>query len=132
MTKRNKAVLLAFFLLVLAGIAVFPSCSNQGSFTGSRVKNPDAYLLDIEKMNGTDLHTLELQEGDVLQIQFETKKGSLYMEIKAPDGTTIYRGNGKETTDFTVNIREGGIYTIVVEAKHAKGNIHIQLKGEST
>ena len=131
MTKRNKAVLLAFLLLVLAGIAVFPSCSNQGSFTGSRVKNPDAYLLDIEKMNGTDLHTLELREGDVLQIQFETEKGDLYMEIKAPDGTSLYRGNGKETTEFTVNIRESGVYTIVVEARRAKGTIHIQLEEET-
>ena len=43
-------------------------------------------------MNGTDLHTPELQEGDVLQIRFETVKGELYMEIKAPNGTTIYRG----------------------------------------
>lgn len=118
-------------LLVLSGITVFLFCSNQEGFTGSRVKNPDAYLLDIQKMNGTDLHTLELQEGDVLQIQFETEKGFLYMEIKAPDGTTIYRGNGKETTEFTVNIRESGVYTIVVEARHAKGVIHIQLEEET-
>ena len=96
MTKRNKAILIVLLLLVLAGIAVLPFCSNQGSFSGSRVKNPDAYLLDIEKMNGTDLHTLELSRGDVLQIQFETEKGELYMEIKAPDGTAVYRGNGKE------------------------------------
>ena len=118
-------------LLVLSGITVFLFCSNQEGFTGSRVKNPDAYLLDIEKMNGTDLHTLELHEGDVLQIQFETEKGFLYMEIKAPDGTTIYRGNGKEITEFTVNIRESGVYTIVVEARHAKGVIHIQLDEET-
>lgn len=130
MTKRNKAVLIVLSLLVLAGIAVFLSCSNQVGFTGSRVKNPDAYLLDIEKMNGTDLHTLELREGDVLQIQFETEKGSLYMEIKAPDGTTIYCGNGKENTDFAVNIRESGVYTIAVEARRAKGIIHIQLGKE--
>ena len=108
MTKRNKAVLIVLFLLILAGVAVFLFCYNQEGFTGSRVKNPDAYLLDIEKMNGTDLHTLEVREGDILQIQFETEKGDLYMEIKAPDGSTIYRGNGKETTDFTVNIRESG------------------------
>lgn len=50
------------------------------------------------------------------------------MEMKAPDGTTIYRGNGKETTDFTVNIPENGVYTVVVEARHAKGTIHVQLK----
>ena len=126
MTKRSKAVFIALPLLVLAGIAAFLSCSNREEFTGSRVKNPDAYLLDIERMNGTDLHTLELRQGDVLQIQFETKKGSMYAQIKA-DGTSLYRGNGKETTSFTVNIRETGVYTVVVEARHAKGTLHIHL-----
>ena len=89
-------------------------------------------MLDIEKMNGTDLHTMELHEGDVLQIEFETEKGSMYMEIKAPDGTSVYRGNGKETTDFTVNIRESGVYTVFVEARHSKGIIHVQLEEETT
>lgn len=130
MTKRNKALLIVLVLLLIAGVAIFLFCYNLEGFTGSRVKNPDAYLLDIEKMNGTDLHTLELSRGDVLQIQFETEKGELYMEIKAPDGTAVYRGNGKETTDFTVNIRESGVYTVVVEARHAKGTIHIQLEEE--
>ena len=130
MTKRNKTVLIALFLLILAGVAAFLFGYNQEGFTGSRVKNPDEYLLDIEKMNGTDLHTLELHEGDALQIEFETEKGELYMEIKAPDGTDVYRGNGKETTEFAVNIRESGIYTVVVEARHAKGTIHIQLEEE--
>lgn len=126
MTKGSKAVFIALPLLLLAGLAMVLPRYNQESFSGSRVKNPDAYLLDIKKMNGTDLHTLELQEGDVLQIQFETVKGELYMEIKTPDGTSLYRGNGREITDFTVNIRESGIYTIVVEARRAKGTIHIQ------
>ena len=129
MTKKGMAILTGLSLLLLAGITAFLFLHKQVSFTGSRVKNPDAYLLDIEKMNGTNLHTLELREGDILQIQFETEKGSLYMEIKAPDGATIYRGNGKETTDFTVNIRESGVYTVVVEARHAKGIIHVQLAG---
>ena len=126
MKRWSKAVFIALPLLILAGVAIFLFCYNQEGFTGSRVKNPDEYVLDIEKMNGTDLHTLELREGDVLDIQFETVKGSLYMEIKAPDGTAVYRGNGKETTDFTVNIRESGVYTIVVEARRAKGTIHIR------
>ena len=132
MTKMSKAVFIVLPLLLLAGSAVFLFCYNQEGFTGSRVKNPDAYLLDIEKMNGTDLHTMELSQGDVLQIRFETEKGSMYMEIKAPDGTAVYRGNGKETTDFTVNIRESGVYTVVVEARHAKGIIHVQLQEETT
>ena len=129
MTKSKRFILIGFPLLVIAGIVMFLTCFNQDGFTGSRVKNPDAYLLDIEKMNGPDLHTLELCEGDVLQIEFETKKGDLYMEINAPDGTTIYCGNGKETTDFTVNIRESGVYTIVVEGRRAKGTIHVRCQG---
>lgn len=129
MMKRNKVILISFLLLALSGIVMLVCCSGRDGFTGSRVKNPDAYLLDIEKMNGTDLHTLELREGDVLQIEFETKKGDLYMEINAPDGTTIYCGNGKETTDFTVNIRESGVYTIVVEGRRAKGTIHVRCQG---
>ena len=132
MKRWSKAVFIALPLLILAGVAVFLLCTNQEGFTGSRVKNPDEYLLDIEKMNGTDLHTLELREGDALQIEFETGKGELYMEIKAPDGTAVYRGNGKETTDFTVNIRESGVYTVVVEARNAKGIIHVQLEEETT
>ena len=127
MTKSKKAVLLVLPLLFLAGVASFLFFYNQEGFTGNRIKNPDAYLLDIERMNGTDLHTLELHEGDVLQIQFETVKGSLYMEIKAPDGTAVYRGIGKETTAFTVNIRKSGVYTVVVEPRRAKGTIRIQL-----
>ena len=128
MMKKSKAVFIVLTLLILARVDVFLLCTNQEGFTGSRVKNPDEYLLDIEKMNGTDLHTLELREGDTLQIEFETGKGELYMEIKAPDGTAVYRGNGKETTDFTVNIRESGVYTVVVEARRAKGTVHILLR----
>ena len=129
MKDRKQFFLIGLSLLFLAGAAVFLFCSNQENFTGSRIKNPDAYLLDIDRMNGTDLHTLELHEGDSLQIRLKTEKGALYMEIKAPDGTAIYQGNGKETTDFTVNIPESGVYTVVVEARQAKGTIHIFKKG---
>ena len=130
MTKSKGLLLIALSLLSLVGTAVFLFCCNQEGFAGNRVKNPDAYLLDIRWMNGTDLHTLELQKGDALQIQFDTERGALYMEIKAPDGTSVYRGNGKETTDFTVNIPESGVYTVVVEARRAKGTIHIEQKEE--
>lgn len=126
--KSKKWMWIGLFLLIIVGGIVFLNSYNMEGFNGSRVKNPDAYSLDIERMNGTDLHTLELNEGDVLQTHFKTEKGFLYMEIKAPDGTTIYRGNGKETTDFTINISNSGVYTIIVEARHAKGEIHIQLE----
>ena len=124
--RRRIRIGISLALLVFAGAAVFLFCYNQEGFTGSRVKNPDAYLLDIQRMHGTDLHTLELHRGDVLQIRFETIKGSLHMEVNAPDGTTIYRGNGKGGTEFTVTIPEDGVYPVVVAARHAKGTIEMQ------
>ena len=79
-------------------------------------------------MNGTDSHTLNLTAGDVLQITFETEKGSLHMEITAPDGTILYAGNGEEVTEFEINLSQTGAYTVTVEARHAKGSIHIQVR----
>ena len=79
-------------------------------------------------MNGTDSHTLNLTAGDVLQVTFETEKGSLHMEITAPDGTILYAGNGEETTEFEINLSQTGAYTVTVEARHAEGKINIRLK----
>ena len=53
--KRTVLLFTAFALLLAAGITVFAGCSPE-DFTGSRVKNPDAYLLDIERMQGR-IHT---------------------------------------------------------------------------
>ena len=132
MTRSKGLLSVGLSLLLIAGAAVFLFSYNQEGFTGSRVKNPGAYLLDIQRMSGTDLHALELRKSDILHIQFETEKGSLYMEIKAPDGTSVYQGNGKEATDFTVNIPESGVYTVIVEARRAQGTIHVRLEEETT
>ena len=129
MTTRKRTALAGLSLLLLAAAAAVFFLNNQEDFTGSRVKNPDAYMLDIQRMNGTDLHTLELQEGDALHIRFQTEQGALYLEIKAPDGASVYRGNGQDVTDFTVNAPEDGVYTILVEARRAKGSIQIYAEG---
>lgn len=115
----------AGILLFLALFALFTACNRSG-FDGNRTANPYSYRLDIERMNGTETHTMGLDAGDALEIRFETEHGNLHMEIKAPDGTIIYMGNGEEAADFTVNISEGGAYTVLVKAHGAKGAIYIQ------
>ena len=47
-------------------------------------------------MTGTDKLTMELTAGDTLEIQFTATKGSMQMEIKEPDGDTLYAGNGND------------------------------------
>ncbi len=119
---RRKIVIILFL-----GLVFLLTACNRNGFTGNRVANPDSYCLDIERMTGTDTHTLELDAGDILEIHFETEHGKLHMEIEAPDGTLIYTGNGEEATDFTVNLSVSGTYSVCVEAHNAKGKIYIQL-----
>lgn len=131
-TKRIIRILtilscIAAAILLIAALYLFRS--NHNDSPGWRLlKTQDSYTLDSQQMNGADSHTLNLTDGDVLQVTFETEKGSLHMEITAPDGTILYAGNGEETTEFEINLSQTGAYTVTVEARHAKGSIHIQVR----
>ena len=126
--KKRRILILALVLPALAAAVVLALRNRESGFTGSRVKNPDAYLLDIQQMNGTDSHALALKKGDVLAVTFETTDGRLTMEITAPDGSAIYQGNGTaEATEFTLGVPEDGAYTISVRAEKAKGTIRVRL-----
>ncbi len=124
MKRKNIAVLLLSIIIT----GVFLTACDAEYFVGSRETTSNSYCLDIKRMDGTDTHTLKLDAGDILDIHFETAYGELNIEIKAPDGTLVYAGNGKEATDFTVNISESGEYSVSVTAHSAEGVIHIKQK----
>lgn len=123
---KQKIVILALLVAFAAGIAAFTLVYDRAVFDGSRIANSDSCRLDIARMTGSGRHTLEMNAGDTLQVQFETQSGSLHMEINAADGTHLYAGSGKDATSFALNIREGGTYTVAIEARRAKGSIYIQ------
>ena len=54
------------------------------------------------------------------------KRMARVMKINAADGTLLYAGSGKDATSFALNIREGGAYTVAIEARRAKESIYIQ------
>lgn len=125
---KIKIAIITFLLLLDAGLAIFLAVYNQEEFTGSRERCFDTYIADIERMNGSNLHPLTLNAGEDLEIRFETQKGSLRMAIKAQDGTILYSGDGKYAPAFTLYIKDSGIYTVEVKARHAKGKIYIKPK----
>lgn len=98
----------------------------QNRFVVSHTADVVFYRLDIDRMTGTDRFTMELRAGDTLAVQFKTVKGPIYMEIKEPDKSSLYSGNGKGVSEFTVNISQSGTYSIYVEARHAKGTVYFQ------
>lgn len=102
-------------LMVLGTVLMLMACGTK-SLADSRTAGSDSYGLNVESITGTDSYQMELQEGEILAIHFETVRGSMCMEIQAPNGNPLYQGNGKGVTEFTVNISESGTYSILVEA----------------
>ena len=127
---NRKSLTTTLLILCILGLAVVLTACGRACFVGSRTAEAGYYRLDIDRMTGTDRFTMELSAGDTLAVQFETVKGSIYMEIREPDESSLYAGNGKGVSEFTVNIPENGTYSIYVEAHHAKGTVYIQQKGE--
>lgn len=121
---RTASLLL---LMVLGTGLVLMACGSK-SLADSRTAGSDSYGLNVERMTGTDSYQMELQEGEMLAVHFETVRGSMRTEIQAPDGSSLYQGNGKGVTEFTVSIPESGTYSIFVEAHRAKGTVSIQQK----
>lgn len=128
---KRKALTSIVFLFSVLGIAVFLTACGRTCFVGNRIVDTDAYRLDIDYMTGSDCSAMELKSGDTLAVYFETVRGSIYMQIEAPDKTTLYSGNGKDVTEFTANVSESGTYSIYVEAHHAKGTVHIRQKSDT-
>ena len=128
MKQKVRNITLALFCILAS--AVFLTACDSRCFVDNCAVAPDAFRLDIDRLIGTNKFTMELTVGDTLEIQFTATKGFMQMEIKEPDGDTLYAGNGKGVSNFTVNISESGVYSIIVEAHHAKGRVHIQQKGE--
>ena len=126
---KQKSIRNAIFLFFVLGIAVFLTACGRTCFIGSRIA--DAYRLDMDYMTGTDCSAMELKSGDTLAAYFETVRGSIYMQIEAPDKTTLYSGNGKDVTEFTANVSERGTYSIYVEARHAKGTVCVRQKSNA-
>ena len=62
---KKKSVLFCLLAVLTAGLSVFllvRGSQGSGAFRGSFVKNSDSYLLNAERMTGTDTHTLALQK----------------------------------------------------------------------
>lgn len=118
-----------YIAFILSVITVLCACFAGGcgnSFAGNSIKNPDRLYLDISYINGKTKHNLYLKKGDVLSVIFETTDGKLTMEIKDPDGEVFYSGNGKDVTEFTLNVKKDGKHVVYIQAEKAKGKIDIK------
>jgi hypothetical protein len=100
----------------------------QNYFTGSRVRNPDCYLLDSEKMNGKESHTIHMEEGTVMNVDALVSKGSIGVTIGIENENPIYISDSIETGDFQITAETAGDYIISVDAKHFAGELNFKVE----
>lgn len=132
LNKKTKKKIWTGVGIVAAVILGIVMCrliqSRQTNFTGSRVKNPDAYQMDFTYMNAEDSHTLSLKQGDTLHVEANHEQGKLEVVIGIAGATPIYKSDDIETGSFDLSITEAGDYVISIHAKKAKGSLHFALK----
>ena len=115
-------------LVILGALVLLTIESEYPTFVGNRIKNPDAYLLTFDKMNGTDSHDMELKSGDVLEVYLEPLGGTLDVKVGMEGCKSIYQANDASKGEFKLNITESGTYTISIDAKKAKGTANFTVK----
>ena len=62
--KRILGIALCAALLIVGAVAAQRIIAQQSRFDGTRVRNPDAYLLTFTCMNQDDAHSMRMEAGD--------------------------------------------------------------------
>jgi hypothetical protein len=86
----------------------------------------------FSRMDGWEKRSIRLEAGDHARFSYDSRitGGSLFVDLIAPDGTTVVRwGNQPSvTTEFTAH--HPGKYTVLVTADEAAGSYRLELLGE--
>lgn len=90
---RRKSIII---VLLLLGFSVLLTACNQRGFDGACAANPDFYQLDVEKMTGTDTHTLELNEGIRLKFILKPSAGNCTWKSKRRTARLFMRATEKK------------------------------------
>jgi hypothetical protein len=80
-------------------------------------------------MNGYEQVSTKMGTGDRARFQFEShvESGSLWMELVAPDGTTLTRLEAGVAETYALTATLPGRYYVRVTADHAAGGFKLQL-----
>lgn len=116
-------VILLCYIYITGGIA----SSATATFDGSRVINNGGYFLNFKILNREDSYDMELKRGDVLNVSWDIKRGSVDVIITSDSGEEIYVANNRgpiDHTKFQLSINEDSSYTIKVSGKKAKGKMN--------
>lgn len=115
-----KKILLIVCTLILT--ISLTACGED--FDGSRTGNDSEFIMVYSVLNKTDSQELIVESGDIISAKIVMKKGDLSIKIQKDGEEPIYESNGISiSNEFDVAIDKGGVYTVEVTGKKAKGSV---------
>lgn len=110
-------------LLIAGAAAAQRTVSMQSRFDGSRVRNPDAYLLTFSCMNQDDAHSMHMEKGDLLRVEYAIERGRVDVRVEMDGEEMIYRGDRVDSGSFALPAARAGDYGVSVHAENAAGRL---------
>ena len=104
---------------------------NGGYYDGAVSGDESSLYLDYASFHGRQFRLLELEGGDVLQLELENDRGSVQVQLlQAADGETIFDEVSLADGTYTIDIPETGAYELWVTGSQAAGSFSLE-KAES-
>ena len=123
--KRGRIIAIAacVALLIAGAVAAQRMIAMQSRFDGTRVRNPDAYLLEFSCMNQDDAHSMRMEAGDQLRVEYEIRRGRVDVRVDVDGVEMLYRGDRVESGSFALSAVRAGEYRVSVHAENATGRL---------
>lgn len=86
----------------------------------------DEFLIKLNDYNDRKECRITLGKGESIQIEIETKKGTVSLDMVGKKGSNPYSGNKLENIRFMVAVTEADVYTFNVKGNKATGTIKIK------
>ena len=98
-----------------------------GYYDGAVSGDETSLYLDYASFHGRQFRLLELEGGDVLQLELENDRGNVQVRLQqAADGETIFDEASLADGIYTIEISESGAYELWVTGNHAAGSFSLE------
>ena len=121
--KRILGIAVCAALLIVGAMASQRMIAMQSRFDGMRVCNPDAYLLEFTCMNQDDAHSMRMEAGDQLRVEYGIQRGRVDVRVDVDGEETLYHGDRVDSASFALPAVRAGEYRVSVHAENAVGKL---------
>ncbi len=117
------------YLKIFILFCFFSSCSGDDiEFDGARTGLANRFVLDFNVLNKTFTHTMELETGDVLDVEITKEKGEIDIAVTDSEEKVIYKGDNASSNKFSIVISKDDEYLFEVTGRKAAGYVSFILK----